>query len=340
MTNDRARLQVTLYSRKDCHLCELALDELRALQTELPHQLNVVDIDRDPALVQAYGLEIPVVEVGPYRLKAPFTQQELRMTLSAARDREAHIARVERSPALEELRARGVWTWADGVTLWISRHYLAALNWIVVLYLGLSFLAPVLMRIGWRVPALLLYRSYGLVCHQLAYRSFFLFGEQPVYPRAAAGVEGYLTLQQATGLEEDNSASAIYAARTYIGDEKIGYKVALCERDVAIYGGILLFGLAFAISGRRFSPLPWYLWILLGLVPVGIDGLSQLASQPPLSLLPYRESTPFLRVLTGGLFGFITAWFAYPLIEETMQDSRKVMEDKLRRIRSKPLLSQ
>lgn len=329
-------LVVTLYSRQDCHLCEEARDQLHQLQAELPHRLKVVDIDRDLALQRAYGFEIPVVEVGPYRLKAPFTPQELRMTLAAAQDREQHIARVEKSQALSDLRERGVWTWADKTTLWISRHYLAALNLIVLVYLGLPFLAPFLMQIGWTTPANLIYRGYGLVCHQLAYRSFFIFGEQPFYPRAAAHVDGYLTLGQATGLSEEGDAEAIFAARNYVGDEQAGYKVALCERDIAIYAGILLFGLVFALTGCRLPPLPWYLWILFGLVPVGLDGLSQLASQPPLSLFPFRESTPFLRVLTGGLFGAVTAWFSYPLVEETMADSRELMEGKLRRIRATP----
>jgi hypothetical protein len=52
-------------------------------------------------------------------------------------------------------------------------------------------------------------------------------------------------------------------------------------------------------------------------------------SQPPLNLLPYRESTPFLRSLTGFLFGFMTAWFGYPYVEESMADNRKYLEGKL-----------
>jgi uncharacterized membrane protein len=93
----------------------------------------------------------------------------------------------------------------------------------------------------------------------------------------------------------------------------VGYKVALCERDMAIYGAILLFGIIYALTGRRIKPLHWMLWLLLGLGPIGLDGFSQLFSQMEwawlASILPYRESTPFLRVLTVGLFGLTTAWF-------------------------------
>jgi uncharacterized membrane protein len=69
------------------------------------------------------------------------------------------------------------------------------------------------------------------------------------------------------------------------------------------------------------------LWILIGVVPIGLDGFSQLFSQIEwswlTSFLPYRESTPFLRMLTGALFGFATAWFSYPYMEESMVESRQ-----------------
>jgi hypothetical protein len=51
--------------------------------------------------------------------------------------------------------------------------------------------------------------------------------------------------------------------------------------------------------------------------------------------LPYRESTPFLRTLTGGLFGLTTAWFGYPYVEETMRDARELLTTKITRIQQK-----
>ena len=127
-------------------------------------------------------------------------------------------------------------------------------------------------------------------------------------------------------------------ARRYVGDETVGYKVALCERDVAIYASILLFGLLFAVTGRRIPQLHWAIWLLIGLGPIGLDGFSQLFAQfewPFLaSILPYRESTPFLRVLTGSLFGFFTAWFAYPNIEESMQETRQFFVKKFAQVKA------
>jgi uncharacterized membrane protein len=188
------------------------------------------------------------------------------------------------------------------------------------------------MKAGAPTPASLLYKAYSLVCHQLAFRSFFLFGEQLYYPRQAADVSGVMTLAQATGLDEAATGDALFLARQFVGNEQVGYKIALCQRDVGIYAGILLFGLLFSLSGRRLPVLPWYLWLIFGVLPVALDGFSQLLSQPPLSFFPFRESSPALRLLTGGLFGFCTAWFGYPMVEETMLETRRIMADKWQRV--------
>jgi uncharacterized membrane protein len=323
---------VTLYSRKDCHLCDEAKTQLEALQSEVPHKLVVVDVDSDPAIKKEFGSQIPVIVAGPFRLNAPISQQDLKVTLAAAQDRERHIDLVEKSPRLAEVRQTAAWRGSDSFNLWISRHYMLVFNFVVFIYLGLAFLAPTLMKTGNPGIAGLLYKGYGFVCHQLAYRSFFLFGEQPYYPRQAAGLSGVMTFSEATGMDESNTARAIFGARNYVGDEQVGYKVALCERDIAIYAGILIFGLLFSLSGMRLRSIPWYVWLLLAIVPIGLDGFSQLLSQPPLGFIPYRESTPFLRVLTGFLFGFVTAWFAYPMVEESMADTRKLAEAKWRRL--------
>jgi len=332
-------LTVTLYRREDCHLCEQAKADLESLQDQYPHRLVEVDIDSDPALQRTYLLEIPVVEVGPYRLKAPFDRQKLMMTLGAASDRrsqldeiggEAHEARVKRGQTISG---------ADRAMSWISRHYLAVLNLVMLLYVGLPFLAPVLMENGATAPARVLYTIYSPLCHQFGFRSFFLYGEQAVYPLKEAGVNlvDFETATGITGLHDPNHIARL-EARRYVGNETVGYKVTLCERDVAIYGAILLFGLLFAVTGRRFPQLHWSIWLLLGIGPIGLDGFSQLFSQfdwPFLaSLLPYRESTPFLRVLTGALFGFFTAWFAYPNIEETMRETRQFFVKKFAQVKA------
>lgn len=328
-------ITVTLYSRDDCHLCKVARQDLDDLQVDYPHKLEVIDVDGSKDLQRAYGFEVPVVKAGPYTLKAPISKQELQITLAAACDRQQSIDDIENAI----FPGSTVWTKADSFTHWMGKHYMALFNLLVLFYLGLPFLAPVLMKVGATRPAGLIYRAYSAVCHQLGFRSFYLFGEQLVYPRQAAGVADILSFQQATGLSEASSAEALFSARTFVGDEQVGYKIALCERDVAIYGAIFLFGVVFTLTGRRIPVLPWYAWILLGLVPIGLDGLSQLLSQPPFEFWPYRESTPALRVITGGLFGWTTAWFGYPMVEETMRETRQIMASKLARVKKQNAIS-
>jgi len=338
-------LTVTLYTRHDCHLCEQAKADLESLQEKYPHRLVEIDIDSNPDLQKKYLAEIPVVEVGPYALKAPFDKQKLMMTLGAAGDRRGQLDKLGREDHYDRLRRGQTISGGDRVMSWISHHYLAIVNVFMLLYFGLPILAPVLMKADATLPANVLYTVYKPLCHQFGFRSFFLFGEQAYYPLAEAGIPGVKTFEQVTGFQDlDNPAAfSRFEARQFVGNEMVGYKMALCERDIAIYGSIVLFGLVFAVTGRRLKPLHWMLWVLIGMGPIGLDGFSQLFSQmewPWLaSLLPYRESTPFLRVLTGALFGFTTAWFAYPYMEESMSETRQFFIKKFASVRQHNLPS-
>jgi len=214
----------------------------------------------------------------------------------------------------------------------LAKHWLLYFNLFIFAYVGLPFLAPVLMNTGLTAPARVIYSVYGGFCHQLGYRSWYLFGERPVYPRDI--------FQQYSGIDPDNPATGFWDSRAFVGNERMGYKVAFCQRDVAIYGAILLFGLVYALPfvRARLKPLHWVAWGLIGIAPVALDGFSQLFSQYPynaipfLSLFPYRESTPLLRTLTGGLFGLCNAWLAYPYVEESMREMRVDLEVKLKQV--------
>jgi uncharacterized membrane protein len=323
---------VTLYTKTDCSLCDQVKADLAAIQDDFPHTIVEIDIASDQALIDEFGQKVPVVEIGPYKREAPITRQDLTVTLGAAQHRVEQLEKVD-DPKFEARKRRGqTLTKADRFSYWFSKRWIWVINLAVLIYVGLPFLAPVLMNAGVTGPATVIYRGYGFVCHQLAYRSWFLFGDQVAYPRAAAQVEALETYGQRTGLGEGGSNAELLGARGYVGEEGVGYKVAFCERDVAIYAAILVFGLIFAFTGRRLPPLPWYLWALIGVVPIGLDGFSQLLSQPPFELWAYRESTPLLRTLTGALFGVATAWFGIPLVEETMEDTRKTLRVKIKRL--------
>ena len=53
--------EVVLYTRQECHLCEEAKEQLRALQREASFQFREIDIDADPHLRALYNEEVPVV---------------------------------------------------------------------------------------------------------------------------------------------------------------------------------------------------------------------------------------------------------------------------------------
>lgn len=215
----------------------------------------------------------------------------------------------------------------DRAILWVSRRWLLVFSVLVGTYVGLPFLAPVLMHLNFTGPATIIYRLYSPFCHQFAYRSWFFFGDQPFYMAPQ--------FQALTGIDPYTTAGRL-AARAFYGNESMGYKVAYCERDVAIYFGILLAGLIYGIvraRGVRVRPLHWLLYGLIGIGPIALDGFSQLLAQPPFSLpfLPFRESTPFLRTLTGFLFGVMNVWLAYPYVEESMEDIKAELSAKFKR---------
>lgn len=321
-------IPVTLFLRDQCPECDQALADLKSLEAEIPHQLTLVNVNQDPKIQTMEGIPLPLVEIGPYHLKPPFTRQDLMIMLSAARDRRDQIAQVDQSAELTQVEQGAKLNASDRITRFLSRHYLAVVNILLLVFIGLPFLAPVLQKAGIGLPATLLYRFYGTMCHQLAFRSWFLFGEQTYYPRELAGIQGVITYEELA----DTHQIDLFAARDFTGNPVTGYKVALCERDVAIYLFMLLFGLAFWASRRRIKSIPWYIWVIFALGPMGLDGFSQLpslASGLP-NWLPMRESTPLLRTLTGGMFGWVTAWYLFPMLEESAREAGRMVDHKLK----------
>jgi uncharacterized membrane protein len=184
------------------------------------------------------------------------------------------------------------------------------------------------MEYGYAAPARVIYTIYSPLCHQLAFRSWFLYGEQTYFPRKLAHIPNVITYEE---LVDDQNVNLL-DARKFVGNQQVGYKVAICQRDVAIYGSLLFFGVLFGITGRRIKIIPWYMWMILALGPIGVDGLSQLPGITKAILpawIPVRESNPLLRTITGALFGFTTAWYIFPLIESSMRETRRVLARKM-----------
>ena len=57
------RIQVTLYSKHNCSLCDKGLTLVKQLQNDFPFELEVVDIYQDDALLELYQVMIPVVTI-------------------------------------------------------------------------------------------------------------------------------------------------------------------------------------------------------------------------------------------------------------------------------------
>ena len=54
---------IKLYSRRDCHLCDVAKGRIQSAGRRVPFRLEIVDIDGDPELVARYNDRVPVVHV-------------------------------------------------------------------------------------------------------------------------------------------------------------------------------------------------------------------------------------------------------------------------------------
>ncbi len=222
----------------------------------------------------------------------------------------------------------------DRIMHTLTRRWLFFFGLVLALYAGLPILAPTLMNAGLTGPAGAIYRLYSPMCHQLASRSFFLFGEQVAYPRAIAGsdltpIETFMPdipefAEASTDPAEWNSF--LMPARRFIGNAQMGYKMALCQRDMGIYLSILAGGILYGLVRRRgpVRAMPFWLFLLVGVLPIGLDGFSQLFSQlftgmgldSLARLIPLRESTPLLRTLTGVIFGLSVAWLVFPRLDE------------------------
>jgi glutaredoxin len=54
---------VTVYSRKNCHLCDVAIESLESVKVELDFEIEKIYIDGDTELTNKYGEEVPVIHI-------------------------------------------------------------------------------------------------------------------------------------------------------------------------------------------------------------------------------------------------------------------------------------
>ncbi|MGH7492097.1 MAG: glutaredoxin family protein [bacterium] len=82
---------VEIFSKPDCHLCEVAKAHLQALQKEWGFKLREVNIANDESLLAQYGTRIPLVWVNgqlacKYKIDENVLRQKLARPAGAARE--------------------------------------------------------------------------------------------------------------------------------------------------------------------------------------------------------------------------------------------------------------
>jgi glutaredoxin len=82
-------LDVTLYSRPGCHLCEDAKALMKPLVSEFGATLREVNIDEDSEIAERYAWDIPVIFVGAHKAaKHRIDPRQFRRQLEEAREKQ------------------------------------------------------------------------------------------------------------------------------------------------------------------------------------------------------------------------------------------------------------
>lgn len=227
---------------------------------------------------------------------------------------------------------------------WFSRHWLLVITLLLLIFVGLPWLAPLFMSLGWNQAGETIYLIYSTQCHQLPQRSFFLFGENAMVP---------LSTIQSIWSNSDNPL----VLRQFIGSTEVGWKVAWSDRMVYMYTTLLIAGLAFWPLRKRLKPIPWWV-LMLFLLPMAVDGLTHMISDLVGGigggfrytnnwLAALTDSTfpatfytgdafgsfnSWIRLFSGVLFGIGVVWFAYPHLHASFNETAKQIAGKFQQV--------
>ena len=168
---------------------------------------------------------------------------------------------------------------------WFTSHWFEVFAVAYGLWIGLPWLAPVMMQIGQNELGKAIYFVYSLFCHQLPERSFFLFGPQTMYSLSDVQMAWQDTLNP-------------MVLRRFIGNDALGWKLAWSDRMVSFYTTVWLSAIAWWPFRRKIKALPWWGFVLL-LLPMFVDGITHAVSDFSGLGRGFRDSNDWLLALTN-----------------------------------------
>jgi len=193
------------------------------------------------------------------------------------------------------------------VLLWGLKHWVLLFIVLFGFVNILPFIAPVFMTLGWTEPANFIYTIYSPLCHQMAQRSFFLFGEQPMYN---------ITEMPITLI--GNILTDMTTLRTFIGS------FVLLLAPITIDGMTHMFS---DINGGLLADFRYYnQWL------VDLTG----------NILPswfyagdaFGSFNSWMRFISGFTFGFGCVWLVFPHLNQSISETILRLQMKLQHVKN------
>ncbi|MBI5223224.1 DUF2085 domain-containing protein [Candidatus Micrarchaeota archaeon] len=198
--------------------------------------------------------------------------------------------------------------------------YLAYVGFFVIL-MGIIFAIPYL---AFNNDVNSAYNAFSYACHQKISRSQCIFQYSQIERGTLLGYSlEDCTSQEGKFIESQSDRTQIKIVMSDGIGTKIGYKLPVCARDIGIYGGMLIGAIVYLGVRKIKNEKLWPpIFLVLSMVPMGIDGTTQLISE--LGLLPFvYESTNMIRLATGLIAGIIASFYAIPILVGAVSESRE-----------------
>ena len=191
---------------------------------------------------------------------------------------------------------------------------------LALLLVGAVVLAPLAALNKWDSVAKWLYNGGKVLGHQWIYRAYCIFDDggslkiEDCIPHGKENVAYIKTEYTESSKEWDGMFKY---SRTQIGrnraerverDGMVGYKFLVCARNTAIFVGLLVAGVTLLMLPGKRHALPNLALLIVGLIPMGIDGTGQ--------LIGLWESTNLSRMITGLIAGFALGYFIAVMLND------------------------